>query len=110
MKAFYDEQVALLADRNAEVLVDKHYAADAEMVVLSGPEPIVAKGAEAIKNLFSGYLEYVYRGFISTEKFATTDDSIMFEATIDTVNGPTRIYDAMLLKDGKIIRHYSGLK
>jgi hypothetical protein len=110
MKAFYDEQVALLAARNADELIEKHYAVDAEMIVLSGPEPIIAKGAEAIRSLFSGYLEFVYRGFISTEKFATTDDSIMFEATIDTVNGPTRIYDAMLLRDGKIIRHYSGLK
>jgi hypothetical protein len=110
MKAFYDEQVALLADRNADVLVDKHYAEDAEMVILSGPEPIVLKGSEEIRKLFTGYLEYVYRGFISTEKFASTDDSIVFEATIDTVNGPTKIYDAMLLRDGKIIRHYSGVK
>ncbi|KAA0993062.1 nuclear transport factor 2 family protein [Dyadobacter aurulentus] len=110
MKAFYDEQVALLAARNADDLVDKHYADDAEMVVLSGEEPIVVKGSDALKNLFSSYLEYVYRGFISTEKFASTDDSLMFEATIDTVNGPVRIYDAMVLKDGKIVKHYSGVK
>ncbi|CAG5069300.1 hypothetical protein DYBT9623_02036 [Dyadobacter sp. CECT 9623] len=110
MKDFYDEQVALLAERNADALIDKHYAADAEMVVLSGDEPIIVKGSEALKTMFSGYLEHVYRGFISTEKFASTDDSIMFEATIDTVTGPVRIYDAMLLRDGKIVKHYSGVK
>jgi hypothetical protein len=56
------------------------------------------------------YLTYIYRGFISTEKLAITEDSIFLEATINTANGPSKVYDALYMKDGKIFRHFSGLK
>jgi hypothetical protein len=110
LKSFYEEQLELLAAKNGAVLVEAHYADDAEMIVISGEEPIVAKGKAGLTQLFEYYLTNVYRGFISTEKFAATDDSLMFEATINTVNGPLKIYDCMYLENGKITRHFSGVK
>lgn len=110
LKAFYDEQIELLAKQDGAALVEAHYAEDAVMIVISGDEPIIAKGKTEITGLFDYYLGQVYRGFLSTEKFATTDDSIMFEATIDTANGPLKVYDSMYITDGKIVRHFSGIK
>lgn len=109
-QAFYNEQLEFLAVKNPNGLVESHYSDDAEMIILSGETPLIVKGKEELKKLFDGYITYVYRGFLSTEKFVTTDDSIVFEATINTVNGPLKVYDSMFLKDGKIFRHYSGAK
>lgn len=108
LKQFYDEQLELLAANDGAALVEAHYADNAEMIVISGDEPIIKKGKAEIIQLFEYYLANVYRGFISTEKFAATDDSFMFEATIDTVNGALKVYDSMYLENGKIIKHFSG--
>ena len=111
MKAFYDEQLSLLKDADAGALVEQHYAEDAIMVVNSQEEPVIVQGHEALRGLFSNYLENVYRGFVSTEKYVHTDDSIFFEATIDTAFGQLKVYDVLILNaDGKIQRHYSGVK
>jgi len=107
---FYDEHIELLKTNDAVKLAELHYHPDATMLILTGDEPMYAQGIEAITNLFKGYLEYVYRGFISTEKLALTDDSMFLEATIDTVNGPLKVYDAMYLKDSKIYGHFTGVK
>ncbi len=110
LKLFYEEQLELLASKDAVALVNAHYNENAEMIVLSGSEPIIKKGAAEIIQLFEYYLSNVYDGFISTEKFASTEDCLMFEATINTVNGPLKIYDSMKLENGKIITHFSGVK
>lgn len=109
-QTFYNEQLDFLAAQDAQGLVDSHYAEGAEMIILSGETPLIVKGKEELKKLFDGYISYVYRGFVSTEKFVATDDSIVFEATINTVNGPLKVYDSMYLENGKILRHYSGTK
>jgi len=108
-KKFYNEQLEMLAAKDVAKIVETHYNDDAQMLLLTGDEPMIANGKEEILKLFSGYLEYVFRGFISTEKFISNEDSIFFEATIDTVNGHVRVYDAMYLRDGKVLRHFSGI-
>jgi molybdenum cofactor biosynthesis enzyme MoaA len=108
-KKFYNEQLEMLAVKDVAKIVETHYNDDAQMLLLTGDEPMIANGKEEIFKLFSGYLEYVFRGFISTEKFVSNEDSLFFEATIDTVNGHVRVYDAMYLRDGKILRHFSGI-
>ena len=109
-KAFYDNHLALLANKDANELVEHDYHDEAEMILLVADEPIYVKGKEALKKQLGDYINYIYRGFISTEKLATTEDSIFLEATINTANGPAKVYDALYLKDGKIYRHYSGVK
>lgn len=110
LKTFYDEQLSLLDKGDAEALVNAHYADDIVMIVNSGEAPVIAKGKNEVVNLFSYYLKNVYRGFVSTEKFIETDDSIFFEATIDTADGPLRVYDVLVVENGKVKRHYSGTK
>lgn len=109
-QAFYENHLALLANKDANELVEHDYHNDAEMILLVADEPIHIKGKDALKKQLSDYINYIYRGFVSTEKLAITDDSIFLEATINTTNGPAKVYDALYLKDGKIYRHYSGVK
>lgn len=108
-KKFYEEHLEMIAAKDVAKIVETHYNDDAQMYLLTGDEPKIINGKDEISNLFTGYLEYVFRGFVSTEKFVTSEDSLFFEATIDTVNGRTRVYDAMYMKNGKIFRHYSGI-
>jgi hypothetical protein len=107
---FYENHLRLLANNDADALVDHDYHDDAMMILFVAPEPIYVKGKDALKKQLGDYLKYIYKGFVSTERLAITDDSIFLEATINTTNGPSKVYDALYLKDGKIFRHYSGLK
>jgi len=109
-KEFYDNHIRLLAERDAKLLVDNDYHDDAVMILHVQDQPIIANGKEAITGQMDMYIKYIYKGFISTEKYAETEDSIFFEATIDTVNGPSKVYDALYMKGNKIFRHYSGIK
>jgi len=106
----YNQHLKLLQEKAADKIVELDYHDDATMLILTGDEPKAIHGKQAIKELFHGYLEYVYHGFISTEKVVLYDDSIFLEATIDTSKGHLQVYDAMYLKDGKIYRHFTGLK
>jgi hypothetical protein len=107
---FYKQHLRLLEERSVGKLVELDYHDDAVMLILTGDEPKYVNGKKNIAELFEGYLQYVYRGFISTEKLAITDDCVFLEATIDTKNGPLKVYDAMYMKDGKIFRHFTGIK
>jgi ketosteroid isomerase-like protein len=107
---FYENHIKLLEDNDVDALVEHDYHKDALMILFVAPEPIQIKGKEALKKQLGEYLKYIYRGFVSTEKLAITDDCIFLEATINTTNGPSKVYDALYLKDGKIFRHFSGLK
>jgi hypothetical protein len=107
---FYENHLKLLEKNDADLLVEHDYHDDAEMILFVMPEPIFIKGKEALKKQLGDYMSYIYRGFVSTEKLAITDDSIFLEATINTANGESKVYDALYMKDNKIYRHYSGLK
>lgn len=108
-KAFYERHISLLAGGDVQKLIDTDYCDDAVMILLAKDEAEVISGKDQLKQVLGGYLEFVYRGFVSTEKYGETDDSLAFEATIRTATGTERVYDAMQVKGGKIIRHYSGV-
>lgn len=107
---FYENHLKLLEGNDAIELVEHDYHDDATMILLVAEQPIYVIGKEALKVQLDDYLKNIYRGFISTEKLAITDDSIFLEATIQTAFGPSKVYDALFMKDGKIYRHYSGVK
>jgi hypothetical protein len=109
-REFYDNHIKLLAENDVNALVEHDYHEDAIMILHVAEEPIILNGKEALVKQLGDYLTYIYRGFISTEKLAITEDSIFLEATINTTNGPSKVYDALYMKDGKIFRHFSGLK
>lgn len=110
LKEFYDNHIELLKVGDVNAMVDHDYHDGAVMILLAGDKPVYVKGKDELKRQMGYYLKNIYRGFLSTDVFAQTEDSLFFEATIDTVNGPSKVFDALYMKDGKIFRHYSGLK
>ncbi len=107
---FYENHLDLLSKGDADELVEHDYHDDAQMILFVADEPIILTGKEALKKQLGDYVKYIYKGFVSSERLVITDDSIFLEATIDTANGHSKVYDALYMKDGKIFRHYSGLK
>lgn len=107
---FIDNHVKLLSEGDADKLVENDYHDDAVMVLMLAEEGQIVTGKEALKTQFDMYLKNIYRGFVSLQKLGISDDSICVEATINTTEGETQVWDALYMKDGKIFRHYSGLK
>jgi hypothetical protein len=105
-EAFYDRQVALLEANDVAGLIASQYAPDAELIGFG----LRVKGNEALIQHFTGYLAQLGSlKLISTDKFMQTEDTIMFEATIQVAAGVARVYDAFVLEDGKAIYHFTGL-
>ncbi len=109
-QSFIDTHLKLLAEGDAGRMVDNDYHEDAVMVLLVEPGGQVIRGKDALKGQLGYYLQNIYRGFVSMQKLCMTEDSIVLEATINTVNGESKVWDAMHMKDGKILRHYSGVR
>ena len=109
-KAFVENHVKLLAEGDADRLVDNDYHDEAVMLLMIGDVPQVVNGKEALKGQVAYYLKNIYRGTVSVEKLLLTEDSISLEATIDTTGGLAKVWDALFMKDGKIFRHCSGMK
>lgn len=107
---FVNRHLELLAAGDAVALVDNDYHEESVMVLMVGETPQVISGKPALKELFTMYLRDIYRGLVAMKKVGFTDDSICLEATIMTSGGESGVWDAIFMKDGKIYRHFSGLK
>jgi hypothetical protein len=106
-KEFYDRQVAYLAEKNIGALIENQYHPDAVLVSFD----TTVRGHAALKQHFKNYLDYLGQiKLLSTDKFAEIDDAIFFEATVETVHGIAVVYDVFTFKDGKAIRHFTGVK
>jgi len=46
---------------------------------------------------------------LSTDKFVETEDSPFFQATVKTDLGQAVVFDAWVLRDGKITHHFTGI-
>ena len=107
-RSIYDRQVELLTLNDTDRMIDEQYTPDAALLNIDAPTAIV--GAEALKEFFKGYIAKLgHLKLVSTDKYTESDDSIMFEATIETAGGVARVYDTFVIRDGRIWRHYSGL-
>ncbi len=107
-RSFYDEQIALMTLGDTDVLVDRHYHVDASLVRFDG----VIRGHDALKPYFRRYLEALGSlRVVSTDQFVETEDSIFFEATVETTAfGVVRVYDVFVLREGKATHHFAGVK
>ncbi|MCB0132988.1 MAG: nuclear transport factor 2 family protein [Caldilineaceae bacterium] len=104
---FYQRQLDFLVAKEADGLVESQYAEDGEIVSFD----FTVKGHEALKNHFRGYLDMLgYIKVLSTDKFAESENTIFFEATVETQLGVAQVYDAFVLQDGKVIHHITGVK
>jgi ketosteroid isomerase-like protein len=104
---FYKEQLDYLAAKDVDGLIDNHYNEDAVLVGFD----FVVKGRADLKTHFRQYLQML--GHIevkSTDKFRQGEDFLFFEASVVSNLGPAEVYDALVLKNGKISYHFTGVK
>ena len=105
-RKFYEEHLGYLTAKDVEGLVANHYNDDAVFISFD----VTVKGREALRDYFRTYLERLGTlTVMSTDKFAETEDSILLEATVTSNLGTVRVYDAFVLRDGKISYHFAGV-
>jgi hypothetical protein len=105
-RAFYNRQVAFLEANDVPGLIISQYNPYAELVGFD----LRVKGHSALITHFTNYLGHLGGiKLLSTEKFMETEDSIMFEATVQVAAGVARVYDSFVLRDGKAAYHFTGM-
>jgi hypothetical protein len=105
-RIFYDRHIQFLVDKDVDGLVETNYAPDAELVT----SQTIVNGREALRRYFRDYIEMLGDiVVVSTDKFAETEDAILFEATVRSRLGLARVYDAWVLRDGQITHHFAGV-
>ncbi|HEU5375648.1 MAG TPA: nuclear transport factor 2 family protein [Ktedonobacteraceae bacterium] len=106
-RTFYNEQLAYLFAKDIENLINRHYNEDAVLIGFD----FVVRGRDALKEYFRAYLEKLGSLEVkSTNKFHETTDTIFLEASVVSHLGPAVVYDAMVLRNGKISYHFTGIK
>lgn len=107
-QAFYHRQVDFLARNDVDGLIETQYAPDAVLVGFD----FTVRGHAALREHFRNYLGHLgYIKLLSTDRFTETEDSIFFEATVETAGGTAVVYDVFILnRDGKSTHHFTGLK
>ena len=104
--AFYQQQLAYIRAKDVDGLIDNHYDDDAVLISFDH----IVKGRADLARYFRAYVDALGDLAVeSTDKFTATDDSILFEATMRSNLGRARVYDAFVLRAGKISRHFSGV-
>lgn len=105
-REFYERQIEFLVNNDPEGLIANQYNDDAQLLSFSNK----ITGAEALVPYFREYIKGLgYIKMLSTDKYTEGDDSIFFEATVETAGGIARVYDVFQLENGKISRHFTGL-
>ena len=88
-------------------MIDNHYNEDAVLIGFD----FTVKGRDALKAHFRAYLQMLgHLEVKSTNKFRETEDAIFFEASVVSDLGSAEVYDALVLKQGKISYHFTGVK
>jgi hypothetical protein len=107
-KKIYDQQLEYLRTKDIDNLVENNYVEDAVLLSFD----FVVKGRAELKAHFREYLaDLEGLKVLSTDKFTATDDMIFFEASVETGKyGVVKVYDAWVMKDDKILRHFTGVK
>ncbi len=104
---FYYRQLDFLGKKDIEGLIHNQYTDDAELLSFDND----IKGAPALIEYFKGYIANLgYIKLISTDKYTEGQDSLFFEATVETAGGIAQVYDIFVMRDGKIWRHFTGLR
>ncbi|OGO31482.1 MAG: hypothetical protein A2136_10415 [Chloroflexi bacterium RBG_16_54_11] len=106
-RQLYKRQIEYLLAKDVDRLVDENYQDDA---VLTSAKSTV-RGKQALKGHFHNYLKAMtIKQVKSTDLFVETEDTVLFEATVETNYGIAKVYDAFVLRGGKIAYHFSGVK
>jgi SnoaL-like protein len=106
-RRFFDEQIALLQEMKTDELIERHYHSDAVLVSFQG----VVRGQEALKHHFRKYMKKLGQlSVLSLDQFVETEDGIFLEASVVTALGKAQVYDAFVVRDGRISHHFTGIK
>ena len=103
----YEKQLSYIFAGDVENLIDNQYDEDATLIGFE----VVVKGRAALKSYFRDYLQRLgHLEVKSTDKFQETADTVFIEAHVVSNMGPAVVYDAWVLKAGKIMYHFTGVK
>jgi hypothetical protein len=124
-RQFFDEQITLLQQARTDELIEKHYHEDAVLISTAN----IVRGCEDLKVHFRAYVNVLTKIDLSSgrpqffpiqakpavfnfslDAFIETDNSILLEATMRSALGETKVYDAFVLRDGKVTHHFTGVK
>lgn len=104
-RAFYEEQVHCLETGDVDGLMAQYHD-DAVMIGFD----FVVHGREAIREHMRSYLKQTGQLKLkSTDRFAETEDSIFFEATIGTATAEAKVYDVFMLRNGRATHQFTGV-
>ena len=105
-RQLYEAQIRYLQAADVDGLIDNQYTQDALLVSFDNQ----IRGNAALKEYFRGYLQVLGTiEVLSTDRFVETEDAVFFEATMRTNLGQARVFDAWVLRDGKIAYHFTGV-
>jgi ketosteroid isomerase-like protein len=105
-RQLYEAQIRYLQAGDVDGLIDNQYTEDA--LLMSFDHQI--RGSSALKEYFKGYLQVLGTiEVLSTDRFVETPDSVFFEATMRTNLGQAQVFDAWVLRGGKISHHFTGV-
>jgi hypothetical protein len=105
MRRFYEEHVAMLDARDFHGLVTTHYHPDGQVVSTD----YQVHGHEELFKHFAKYMGLMaYLQVVSTDKWIEGEQTFAFEATSRTQWGLSKVHDAFFLRDGLIVRHFTG--
>ena len=104
-RAFYDDQIRYLEAGDVDGLMTQYHV-DAVVVGFD----FTVHGREAIHEHMRSYLQQLGSVKLkSTDRFTETEDSIFFEATMETASVEAKVYDVFMLRDGKATHQFTGV-
>jgi len=106
-RRLFNNQIKCLLAGDPDRLITENYQPDATVQSFEW----TVSGADALRAHFGHYLSTVsILEVAAVEAFAETANSIAFEATIRTNSGIVRVYDVMMLREGRISFHFTGTR
>src|SRR5579871_3178385 len=108
-RAFFDRHHQYLMKGDIEGLVAHSYHADATLIrfniIVHGHAELIPYYRDYVKNVLGGGLKIK-----SVDNFTETADSIFYEGTTLTPTEELRTYNILMMRDGKITHHFSGIR
>ena len=105
-RAFLDDQVRLLQQRDVDGLLQHQYHPDALLVT----QQTTLRGHTALRTYFRQYLADLGTFNVdSIDLLSAADGAFLFEATVTSALGRARVYDAFVLRDGRATHHFAGV-
>src|SRR5258708_31069977 len=108
-RAFFERHHHYLMSGDVDGLIAHSYHPDAVLirfnVIVHGHGELIPYYRDYVKNVLGGRLDIK-----SVDNFTETADSIFYEGTALTSTEELRTYNVLIMRDGKITHHFSGIR